>query len=69
MAFDGASLTQINNKSSGECKSRSDCTYVQADLALNTPQNKCMVANGGISVHSVPDDKMLTFIVTTGKPR
>ena len=25
-------------KSSGECRARSDCTYVQADLAPHSPQ-------------------------------
>ena len=32
-----SSVTQ----SSGERRARSDCTYVQADLALHSPQNKC----------------------------
>ena len=31
-------------KKSGECRARSDCTYVQADLALHSPQDKLMVA-------------------------
>ena len=29
----------------GECKARSDCTDVQSDLALNSPQNVCIGAN------------------------
>ena len=31
--------------SSGECRARSDSTYVQSDLALHSLQNKSMVAN------------------------
>ena len=26
---------------SGECRARSDCTYVPSDLALHSPHNKC----------------------------
>ena len=29
----------------GECKARSDCTYVQADLPLHFPKIKSMLAN------------------------
>ena len=32
----------------GECRARSDCTYVQSDLALHSPQNIFLVANGRI---------------------
>ena len=32
-------------KSSGESRARSDCRYVQSDLALHSPQKKSMVGN------------------------
>ena len=38
--------TEINGKGSGEYRARSDCTYVQADLALHFLQNKSMVTKG-----------------------
>ena len=28
-------------QSKGECRARSDCTYVQSNLALHSPQNEC----------------------------
>ena len=34
----------------GECGGRSDCTCVQSDLAVHSPQNKFIVANGIIRV-------------------
>ena len=33
---------------SGDCRARLDCTYVQSDLALHTPQNKPMVSNNSV---------------------
>ena len=35
-------------QSSGKCRTRSDCTYVQSDLALHSPQNKPMFAEGRV---------------------
>ena len=32
----------------GECRARSDCTYVQADLALHSQQDKAISASGMI---------------------
>ena len=44
------SLTKTYNKNSGECRARSDCTYVQADLDLHAPQNKPMFTKYRIRV-------------------
>ena len=41
-------MTFRRHNSSGECRARSDCTYVQADLDLHSPQIKYMVVNGWI---------------------
>ena len=34
------SVTIIQANNNGECRARSDCTYVQSDLALHSPQKK-----------------------------
>ena len=39
--------------SNGECRPRSDCTFVQADFNLHPPQNKSMVGNGRIKLNSL----------------
>ena len=48
--LDGVNLVSFTGirkkKKSGECRARSDCTYVQADLNLHIPQNKCSDSNG-----------------------
>ena len=44
MAFNKILSPEINKKNCGECRARSDCTYVQADLALHSPHNKYMIA-------------------------
>ena len=46
----GLNLTEVGDKKSRECRARSDCTYVWADLALHAPQSKSMIANGRIRV-------------------
>ena len=42
-------LKEAINRNSGECRARSDCTYVQSDLALHSPQNIYMFANDKIN--------------------
>ena len=36
-----------------ECRARSDCTYVQSDLAIHSSQNKPTIANGGIRLKPI----------------
>ena len=40
MALNRVSFTKSNNKIIGECRAISDCTYVQSDLAIHSPQKK-----------------------------
>ena len=35
----------------GECRAGSECTYVQADLALHSPRHKSMISNVRIRVN------------------
>ena len=44
-----------NNKISGKGHTRSDCTYLLADLAVHSPQNISIVANGRIRVSNMID--------------
>ena len=48
MALVGVLLTETNYTGSGESRARSDCTHVQADLALHNPLNKSIIPNGKI---------------------
>ena len=43
-------LTGINERGNGECRARSDCTYVQADLALDTLKKSREVRKNVLSV-------------------
>ena len=43
-------FNQMYRQSSGECRARSDGTYLQADLALRTPQLKSVIACGSVSI-------------------
>ena len=57
MALDVILFTKHTKKESGECRARSDCTYVQADLALHSSLNNFMIANGRVRVKTkVPRD-------------
>ena len=40
-------MTYINDRTanSGKCRARSDCMYVQADIALDSPQNQSIYSN------------------------
>ena len=44
MAFDSVSLSETNDIKA-ECYSRSDCTYVKANLAVPFPQNEYTIEN------------------------
>ena len=49
--LNGSELCFLNRsqyQSNGEWRARSDCTHVQSDLALHSPQNKYMVAKDKI---------------------
>ena len=45
-----AYLAEINDKAEEERRTRSDCTYVQADLALHSKRNKSLVVTDMIRV-------------------
>ena len=45
-----AYLAEINDKAEEERRTRSDCTYEQADLALHSPRNKSLVVTDMIRV-------------------
>ena len=47
MVLDWLSLTGITNR---ECRARSDCTYVQSDLALHSLQNNFIIVNSRTDV-------------------
>ena len=61
MALDGITLTEKKKTTTtkkkkrwsiGECRARSDYTYVQSDLALHFPHNLSMATNDQIRVKS-----------------
>ena len=57
MSLDGVSSIETYN--SRKCRARSDCKYLQANLALHTTQNKPMVADNRKRLNPLPDDKIL----------
>ena len=72
--MDGYFWTEIRNRNSGECRARSDCMYMQADLALHSPQNISTAVNSRIRIRielfGEGLDRMLSFkrrTKTTGK--
>ena len=62
LALDAVIWTEINDKSSGESRTRSDCTYVQADLALYFPQNKS-VATDALDKDSLTEYRLVLYCV------
>ena len=46
----GVDFDRHSRQSSRECRARSDFTYVQSDLALHSPQNKCIFMDTRIKV-------------------
>ena len=52
MDYNHFSLSETN-KRKAECRARSDCTYVQADVALHWPQIGFMVQNDTVGVEYI----------------
>ena len=61
IVLNGVSLTKCYNRS-GECRTRSDCTYVQADLVLHSPQKTVHDREVRLRVKNYLQKKKLSLI-------
>ena len=59
-------INEINDRAHEECSSRSDRTYVQADLALHSSRNEGMVMNGRTGLTTTTTIEVTSKIILIG---